>query len=242
MTILDVVKDASSKIGVARPTQLIADTSSTSLELQATIAEVASIIRDRYDWQAYKKIGVLTGDGSALSFSFPANYARMLKNARMWPSAQPNSALVHYTESDDWLRMTVQDFAAVVGAWTIYENLIHVNIGGVSTPLGLADTVSFFYVTNLQFADNGGTPKAAITADTDTFRLLPDTAASERLLRLGLIYKWKSDKGRPYAQDLSDFEDALAVAMGNDKGSKILTIGRVRASGAEFALPWGVTP
>ena len=241
MTVLSVVQDASSKIGIARPTQLVADTGSTSLELQATLAEVASIIRDRYDWQAYKAIGTLTGDGSALAFDFPPNYARMLKKAALWPSSNPNRPLTHIPDSDQWLAMVTQNFTAVVGAWTIYGNQINIRIGGQVNPMATGDTAQFFYITNLQFADAGGSSKTAITADTDTFRLLPDTSVSERLLKLGLIYKWKSDKGRPYAQDLSDFEDAIASAMGNDKGSKIITVGRVRyPAGTEIALPWGV--
>jgi hypothetical protein len=242
MSILTVAQDASPKLGITRPTQLIADTGQTSVELQATIAEVAGIIRDKYDWQSYKALGTITGDGAAVSFAFPTNYARMLKVARMWPSTQPNSPLTHYQDSDAWLGMQVQNFAPVVGAWTIYGDRIYINISGVNAPLALAATVKFFHITNLQFKDAGGTPKAAVTADDDQFRLTPETSVGERLLKLGLIYKWKQDKGRPYAQDLSDFEDAISVAIGNDKGSKMIVVGNRRLPrGIEIALPWGVT-
>jgi hypothetical protein len=243
MSILSVVADASSKLGITRPTQLIADTGQTSVELQATIAEVAGIIRDKYDWQAYTALGVLTGDGSALAFNFPASYARMIKVARLWPSAQPNAPLTHIVGLDRWLGMIVQNFSAVVGAWTILGNQINIRIGGQTTPLALAATVSFYYITTLQFTDAGGTPKAAVTADDDIFRLTPNPAVGERLLKLGLIYKWKQDKGRPYAQDLSDFEDACAVTLGADRGSKEIVVGAVRwPRGMELALPWSVPP
>lgn len=244
MTILSVVQEAAPKIGIARPTVLVADTGKTSIEIQATLAEVAGQIRDRYDWQAYKAIGTLTGDGVALSFAFPTNYARMTKTARLWPSDQPNAPLSHIDDSDTWLGMQVQDFSAVVGAWTIYGDRIYVNIAGATAPLGSADTVKFFHITNLQFADSGGTAKATITADDDVFRLTPERAVGERVLRLGFIAKWKQDRGRPYAQDMSDFEDALAVAIGNDKGAKSpLVIGRQRVPADwDMALPWGVTP
>lgn len=242
MSILTVAQDASPKLGITRPTQLIADTGQTSVELQATIAEVAGIIRDKYDWQSYKAVGVLTGNGVKVAFSFPTNYARMLKVARLWPSTQPNSPLTHYQDSDAWLGMQVQNFAPVVGAWTIYGDQIMINISGVAAPLANAATVQFFFITNLQFKDSGGTAKVAVTSDDDQFRLTPETSIGERLLKLGLIYKWKQDKGRPYAQDLSDFEDAIATQIGADKGSKQIVVGARRTPrGAEIALPWSVT-
>lgn len=235
MSILDVVKAAAPKCGFAIPSQLIADTGQTSLEIQVTLQTVAEEIQSRYDWQAYKTLGTLTGDGVLLAFPFPANYSRMLKAARLWPSAQPNAPLTHITDTDVWLGMVTQSFTAVVGAWTIFGDQINIRMGGQSTPMALAATASFYFITNLLWKDSGGTPKIAITADTDVFRI------PENLLRLGFISQWKSDKGRSFAQDRSDFEDALAVAIGSDKGSKIMTIGarRVR-SGGELALPWSV--
>jgi hypothetical protein len=234
VSILDVVKLASPKIGINRPTQLIADTGPTSIELQSTLAEVARMIVDRYDWATYKKLGTFTGDGVALAFNKPTDYLRMLKNGSLWPSGSVYSPLTHYVDSDEWLQTIVQNFTPVIGGWTILNNQFNISMGGQSSPLALGDTVQFYYMSNLLFADAGGTPKAAITADTDVFRL------DERLLKLGLIYKWKSDNGRPYGQDISDFEDALAIMIGADKGSKILHMGRRRTQfGAEYALPFG---
>lgn len=235
MTILDVVQSASPKMGIARPSQLIADTGATSLEVQATLSEVAQMIRDRYDWSDYKTLGTFVGDGVALSFSKPSDYSRMLKEASLWPSGTPYSPLTHYTDSNEWLGVLTQNFQPVVGAWTLLGGLFQIRMGGNNAPLALADTVQFYYITKNLFADNMGAVKSAITADSDVFRI------DERLLKLALIYKWKADKGRPYAQDLSDFEDALSVAVGNDKGSKVLTVGRGRwPRGLEIALPWPV--
>lgn len=235
MSILSVIQAAAPKCGFVTPTLLIADTSTTSIEIQATLQTVAEEIQSRYDWQSYKTLGTLTGDGVTLAFPFPANYSRMLKVARLWPSAQPNAPYTHITDTDVWLGMVTQAFTAVVGAWTIFGDMINVRVGGQATPIATGSTASFYFISNLLFKDSGGTAKATITADTDVFRL------PERLLKLGFIAQWKSDKGRPYAQDRSDFEDALAVAIGNDKGPKTIVVGRQRRNGLELALPWGVT-
>ncbi len=242
MSILSVIQDAAPKCGFARPSQLIADTSDTSREIQSTLQEVASAIRDRYDWQMYNALATLTGDGSALDFAFPSNYARMSLTAKLWPSAQPNSPLRRVDDLNEWLGMQVQNFSGVYGSWIIYGGRIHIRIAGPTDPLGNLDTVQFAYATNLQWTDNLGAPKTSITADTDIFRLAPEQMTSERLLKLGFIAKWKSDKKRPYAQDQSDFEDALAKLIGTDKGGKApLVVGRRRVSSdAVYAFPWAI--
>lgn len=55
--------------------------------------------------------------------------------------------------------------------------------------------------------------KEEFTSDDDVFRL------DERVLKLGMIWPWKANKGQAYAEDMVTYEDALAVASGNDKGS-----------------------
>ncbi len=242
ISVLSVYQDASPKMGLTRPTQLVADTGETSLEVQATIAEVAGIIRDKFDWGVYTGIGTLTGDGSALDFAFPANYARMALDAQLWPSNSPKRPLKHIERVNDWLGMTVQNFSGVYGCWITYGGRIHIRVAGPSDPLGNLDTVKFVFANNLQFADNGGNPTVAITADSDVFRLTPETSVGERLLKLGLIYKWKQDRGRPYAQDMSDFEDACSKLINGDRGSKIIVVGQQRypTGFSDVALPWGI--
>lgn len=232
MTILSVAQDASPKLGISRPSQLVADTGSTSVELQVAIKETARLIADRYDWEVYKATGTLTGDGAATTFAKPTDYMRMLKDGGLWPSVSPGTPLTHILDDGLWRQYVEQDFVPAYGIWRIYGGQFEVLMGGSSSPLGLADTVTFDYITNKLFANNGGTAQATITADTDTFRL------DERLLRLGLIYRWKEDKGRPFAADMDRFEDALMVAIASNKGPKVLRMGGKRLSADTVAFPW----
>ena len=45
-------------------------------------------------------------------------------------------------------------------------------------------------------------------ADGDSFVL------DERLLKLGMIWQWKANKGSPYAEDMATYGDALVVHGG----------------------------
>ena len=79
----------------------------------------------------------------------------------------------------------------------------------------------------------------AFIADTDTFVL------DERLLKLGMVFQWKANKGSPYAEDMGNYQDALSFAMGKDEPAPIL-IGRLPVSQANMAYPFpvpdGMTP
>jgi hypothetical protein len=234
MTILEVARGVALKIGVTVPTVLYASTDRELVELGEVLNESAAMIAFDcgHDWTKLKPLGTLTGDSSALQFSYPTDYKRMLKKAKLWPSGTPYSPLVHYTDTDEWLGLQVQDFQAVVGAWTLIGDYIEVRISGPTDPLATGDTVKFYYISTKYAADTGGTPKTSFTSDTDVFRL------DERILKLAAIYKWKEGKGQDYAEPLADYEAALAERIGADKGSNILTVGRQRASlGAEYAFP-----
>jgi len=52
--------------------------------------------------------------------------------------------------------------------------------------------------------------------DDDSFRL------DERLLKLGMTWQWKAQKGSPYSEDMGTYSDALQVAMRNDGPAPII--------------------
>ena len=105
---------------------------------------------------------------------------------------------------------------------------------GDTAALASAVTAKYYYITKNIVDPVTGANKEAFTIDTDTFLL------DEKVLRLGVIWQWKSNKGLPYAEDLASYETALAEAVSRDKGSKVITVGAQRLPGgfgAEHAYP-----
>ncbi|MBT1155737.1 hypothetical protein J1C56_09045 [Aminobacter anthyllidis] len=233
MSILSVIKQVCPVIGLTVPDAVFASTEREHIELQALANEMAQRIAfDTRDWTRLKVLATITGDGTATGFDLPSDYKRMLKKARVWPSATPYAPFSHVPDSDDWLAMTVQNYQSITGAWTLIGDQIH-----IKPVMANLATASFFYLSNKVVKDKDGVPKVEFSADDDVFRL------DERVLKLGMIWQWKANKGQAYAEDMVNYEDALAVSSGGDKGSNILAVGQSRRSvNADCAFPGTITP
>jgi hypothetical protein len=233
MTVLSSIQRASTAIGLAVPSSVFSSTEREHLELQDVANTVARDIADFYDWQVLKAIATITGDGTTTAWSLPSDYGRQLKKAQLWASTFPGAPLEHITDTDRWLGIVVSGFTGTVGQWTIYGDQLHIR-----PALALNATAKYFYQKNAIVDPASGSNKARFTIDTDVFLL------DEDALELGIIYKWKRNKGLPYAEEMQDYNDRFSVRAGNDKGSKIIVVGHQRfGSGAqEYAHPWTIVP
>lgn len=219
MSVLSAIQSAAPWIGISVPSAVFAGSDRTSVELQAVVKEAAQGIAEDFDWQRLKTVATITGDGSDTDFALPSDYARMLKKAQLFPSAQPNSPLIHVVDSDEWLQLEVENFGDTIGRWTIFANQIN-----IKPAVALAATVKYFYISNKLVALESATTltKATFTLDTDEFFL------GDRILTLALIWRWKAAKGRAYAEDFQNYQNTRDILAGNDKGARIIHMGRGR--------------
>lgn len=232
MTVLSVIQRAAPKMGLTVPTTVFASTEREHIELAETANAVAEDMAEHYDWQALKTLATFTGDGVTESFSLPADYKRQLKKTTLWVTSRPLYPLQHITDTDEWLGIVTSGLETTTGMWTIYGNQVH-----IMPALATGEDAKFFYITKNTVDPVSGSNQEFFTLDTDTFLL------DERAHRLGIIWTWKQQKGNAYAEDMANYEVALAEAVGRDKGSKIITVGTQRwGNGAEYAYPGTIVP
>ena len=99
-----------------------------------------------------------------------------------------------------------------------------------------AETARFYYLSR-NCITNGSGDVAVFGTDGDTFKL------SERLLTLGIIWRWRAQKRLDYAEDLQNYQTALNEEIAKDKGARTIYMGRARLPGdAETAYPRNVLP
>jgi hypothetical protein len=215
MSVLSVAQEVALKIGVEVPSQVYASTDRTAQELLAMISDAADMIANGHEWQVLKTIATSTGDGTTEAFNLPTDYERMLTDSKIWSSAN-QSPLTRIDSEDDWLEMLVNGNFLAINAWIIYGGQLN-----IKPALGSGVTAKYFYLSkNIWLA--GSTPQAAITADTNTFRL------DEKLLRQAVIWMWKASKGQAYGEQQADFEQRLARKVKGDTGARVLRLGTVR--------------
>lgn len=231
MTVLTAIQNVSASIALDRPEGVFSSTEREHFELRVLANTAALYIAKDYEWQALKVVGTLTGDGTATAFDLPADFDRMLKEAAL-RSSRYSTALTHITASDQWLEKEIRQFNQVAGMWTLYGGRIHIRPAPAA-----GEEVKFFYMSKLWAEDDQGTLTDGFTKDSDTFRL------SEKLLELCMIWKWRAQKGLPYAQDQDNYEDAKEKSQVADKGSHIVAVGRTRRRrGVSTAYPVPIVP
>jgi len=214
MSLLSVIKDVCLAVGVNPLASMFATSIQprTQAEMLALANEMAQrIAYDVREWRHLKAIAVLTGDGVADRLPLPANYKRMLLASQVYPSWAPRQPLRFIADTDEWLVRRLNGDLFSWGEWTLIgdDMLIHPIV-----PLGQA--VSFTYLDKNCVKLSAGGYGDVFTNDADEFRL------GDRLLRLGMIWQWKANKGSPYAEDMGTYSDALVMTAGADGPAPII--------------------
>jgi hypothetical protein len=226
MTLLTVTQDVCTSVGVARPTSVFSNLSGnrTMQEMLTLANEMAQrIAADTREWTLLKLINVFNGDGVTKAFNLPANYKRMLKTANVWRSTSAIHPMQFIPSADEWMQRRALNRFSPWGEWTI--------LGGqmlIWPILGNTITASFGYLDKNCVALKAGGFGLSFVDDNDAFRL------DERLLKLGMIWQWKAQKGSAYAEDMGTWADALGQAEGADQPSPIL-VGRMPVSSLSTA-------
>jgi hypothetical protein len=229
-TILEIGEEAALKLGIDQPTELFGATNREDKELFLAIKEAAEDLLQGHEWQLLRTINTITGDGSDLDFALPSDFDRLVTDPQMYTS-EFETALTFVPEADDWLRYEVQSYDFVINVWTIYQDQIH-----TKPALGSGVTAKHWYVSNLIFNDiSAGSTSATITADDDTFRL--DDVA----LRLGAIYKFRQNKGQPYAEEMADYEKRKALLVYRDGGKPVIRSRPAIGRGVKLSYPEAVS-
>lgn len=214
MTILSIVQDFTLAVGLDRPMSLFGDTERTAEEIRATARAAAERIIEDRDWLALSRSLEIVSSGDATVFPLPADFDRFRMGAELY-SGQTGQAIA---------RLSSPQQAVAAGAAPVTPNYLRWRVQGRNivvepTP---TETLRGVYQSRFYAVDPDGTEKETFTTDDDGFAL-PD-----RLLRLCMIWMWKSQKGLPYGQDFDNFETAVGEAFGREGDRTALAIGPVR--------------
>jgi hypothetical protein len=232
MTLLTVVNDVCAAVGVHQTTSVVANINAnrTMFETLALANEMAArIAGDMRDWTMLRKQMTLTGTGAAEAFPLPADYLRLLTNSHVWRSTSTLQPMRFVPNTDEWLQRRSANWSDAWGEWTIFGGQMH-----IWPIMGTGVTARFSYLDKNPIALASSGFGDRFVADGDTYRL------PERILKLGMLWQWKANKGSPYAEDMGTWGDAMALAMGTDSPAPIIIDRLPISAHARTAYPWQV--
>ena len=229
MTALSAFQSAATRLIGRRPTTLFSSTEQFQVEMVDLITEVAKSIADNHDWNALTKVHTITGDGVETTFPLPSDYDRMLLDGSIYDATNWAWGYQRIVRPDEFLYLQVRDFSIITpGYWSMLGNEFQF----LPAP-GDQSQAKFLYVTKNIVRDENGNLKEGFTADSDTFVL------DERLLTLGLVWRWREQKKMDYGADQANFEKLFSDLSGRDGGSKpIRTPSRLMGFRGTPAYPW----
>ncbi|XUM19750.1 hypothetical protein ACRAVF_18975 [Bradyrhizobium oligotrophicum S58] len=231
MTILSVCQDAAVELNRAQPTSVFTNTDPFAAELRLAAKKTAeSLIAEEHDWRDLTFLATCQGDASTTVFPLSTvapGWERMIKDVKLHSLRFRTATFRPARDLDEWLFIKDNLLVGSPGNWVLLNGAVQ-----IFPPMPTSDTARFYYISNQYAYSAGGVAQSSFLADTDTFAL------PEKLLQLGIIWRWRANKRLEYAEDLKNYEIAKASAMGKDKGSQAIVVGRQRASRAnDVAYP-----
>jgi hypothetical protein len=222
MSLLSVVKDVCLAVGVNPMASMFATSIQprTQAEMLSLANEMSQRIADDFrEWRELKAIAVLPGPGivdpppavPVSRLALPANFRRMLLTAQVYPSWASRQSLRFVSDTDEWLVRRLNGDQYSWGEWTLIGSDML-----VYPALQSGQAVTFAYLDKNCIRLASGGFGDTFMSDDDAFVI------SERLLKLGMIWQWKANKGSPYAEDMGTYSDALVMLSGANNPAPII--------------------
>lgn len=231
MTVLSAVQSAMIRLVGRKDSAVFSSQDPTMIELADLINETATDIMKKHDWQALTKIATITGDGATTAFPVPADYDRMALAQGVANSASWFWGFDAVPDLDTWIAIQNGQFLGVTPGWWI----ILANQFQFAPAPGSRQTAKYPYISANIAISPTSVPQRAFSADQDK------SVLDERLLTLGLIWRWKAQKSLDYTEDMRNYEIALSEAMARDGGSRVIrSSGRRVPANVAVGWPWAL--
>ena len=215
MSLLTTIQRAADWIGVPRPSTVVSSTDQQVRQLYAFANEEGDELARGFAWQI-----LLTQD----TFTTVASPTQSAAIPADWLSFVPDSMWNRSLTRPVFGPISPQDWQIIQanGPLGTIDSYFRVRGGNfLITPTPAAgNTIAYEYVSLNWCADNGGTPKSSYTADNDVARL------SERLISMGIRWRFKAAKGLDYAEDMATYEREKAIQQAKDKGLQTVSLSR----------------
>lgn len=214
MSLLSIVQDAASQLGLRQPSFVVGSTDLTAQILFRFANQAGKELMRYHDWQALVVEVSATSTAAVIQTGMlpSADFDRMIYNAEVW-NRSDDLRYTGPTPQRFWQQLQSGETGGVVGWWRIIAN--EMNIYPAPTA---GKIIAFEYISKRWARSSGGSAQAKFLADTDT------TVLDEDLITLEMVWRFRQSRGfAQYAEDMSTCEREKEKAASRDRGT-----GRIR--------------
>lgn len=213
MTLLTMVRSAARRIGVARP-NVVATATDPTVALLFELSQQEGDELARYgDWRALRKEKTFTTVAAETQTDtpIPTDFAGFIDET-LW-NRSARRLLYGPVDPAEWQAYKAQSTFPVVDTFTLRGT------SWLMQPTPAAgQTIAYEYRSANWCQSSGGTAQSAWAADTDTALL------SERLMALGLIWRYRQNRGLNWMPDHENYLNEVDGELARDKPRKIVNM------------------
>lgn len=214
MTLLTIAQDAARQLSLTAPSAVVASTDPQVVLLLRCAQEDGKSLAGRHNWQALTTEKTFTTTAAAAqTSSIPSDFDRLIpetmfnrtRNRQVWGPVAP----------DEWQRIQSSLITYVYPGFRIRGDTI------LMTPTPPAgETVAYEYISTKWCQSSALVAQTTWTADDDTSKL------NEEAHKLGVIWRFKQDKGFAWQDDYLKYERYVADLIMRDGSRQRLSTER----------------
>lgn len=240
VTISAVMNEAARACSVAAPSSwLAANATLTQLQMRDFLNQTAREILDRVDLpEPFTVDYVITGNGSE-GYELPSDFLRLTRDGNaVYETTSTRRNCIPVSTNGEWTYLKEIGSAGGDRYYRLTGDAAGQS-GGFGRPsidfyrpLEAGSSVTVSYVSaNWVRNVNQDTTYNAWSVEGDLLMLPRD------LVRLGVTWRFKRQKGLPYSDDMADYEIRLSRMINDARGHKVINFGGKREGGHPMRIP-----
>lgn len=230
-TVKDTMDEAARECSLTPPPSWISTTTPGFLEFKQFLTETVDELLERVDWpDPITKDTLIAGDGSE-TYGLPADFKRLTRDPlTVYETTTSRRAGVPVTSNGDWTY--IKDIGSAGGNRyyrTAGDEEDGYTISFYRYPAsGDSITVSYISKNWLKISGTAGD----MWTDATATLLLP-----KRLIKLGVIWRFRRRKGLPYADRMGEYEAVLARHRNDARVTRSIDMSGGRTMRNPFDVP-----
>lgn len=214
LSCLQIIQTACRRIGILAPNAAVTSSDQQIIQLVALAEEEGQELETRYQWQGIQTEATFNTVASELqgALSTIAPGFAYIVNDTFW-NRTLRRPLYGPTSEQDWQQKKAIQLNGPFNAFRIKGGSIYFY------PVPVAgQTCAFEFMSKNWIATSAGGTSEIWTNDADT------PLIDDKIVILGLIWRWKAAKGLDYAEDFAKYERRVMDAMARDAGKPRLNM------------------